>query len=369
MKKIAIVLLLLGVLFILFFTIFKKNSNEEIIKIGFIASLSGKYSSLGHSVLNGFKLAFEEIDYKVGKDKIEILIKDDKQEQSEDEKVVEELITENVKIIVGNTTSSMTKVSRDKLLKYPEILLISATASSDEFTSIDDNFIRTQVANNSKKFDILSSYLIKKNIHNISIIYDLKNSTYSKGVTLNFEKSFNEYKGKVISKLDLNLGFDEIYKQISNDKIDAVFIIANAIDTAKFAQFLRLKNFSKTLISSGWAKELKLIEEGGLAVENMIFVTGYDDNSSDPKYIEFVEKYKKRYGKTPSVFSAQAYETAIILIETIKKHKNIKDIKNIILSNKDYNGLQGKIIFDDFGDVYRDYFIMSIKNKKYIKLD
>ncbi len=369
MKKIAIVLIILSIFFILFYTFFKKNSNEEIIKIGFISSLSGKYSSLGHSVLNGFKLAFDEIDYKISKNKIELIIKDDRQEQSEAEKVVKELINEKVKVIVGNTTSFMTKISRDKLLNYPEILLISATASSDEFTSLDDNFIRTQVANNSKKFDTLSNYLIKNNIQNIAIIYDSKNSTYSKSVALNFEKSYKEYKGNVVSKLDLNLGFNEIYNQINNDKINAVFIIANAIDTAKLAQFFKLKNFSKTLVSSGWAKELKLIEEGGSAVENMIFLTGYDDNSTDPKYIEFVKKYQKRYGKIPSIFSAQAYETASILIDTIKKHKNIEEFKNIILSEKTYNGLQGKIIFDNFGDVYRDYFIMGIKNKKYIKID
>ncbi|AXH15636.1 hypothetical protein CP985_04820 [Malaciobacter mytili LMG 24559] len=369
MKKIAIFLIIFILFLILLFAILKKNSNEEIIKIGFISSLSGKYSSLGHSVLNGFKLAFEEIDYKIDKNKIELIIKDDKQEQSEDEKVVEELINENIKIIVGNTTSSMTKVSRDKLLSHPEILLISATASSNEFTNIDDNFIRTQVANNSKKFDTLSKYLIKNNIENISIIYDLKNSNYSKGVALHFEKSYKQYNGKVVSKLDLNLDFNEILKQINSDKINAVFIIANAIDTAKLAQFFKLNNFSKTLISSGWAKELKLIEEGGIAVEDMIFVTGYDDNSTDPKYLKFVKKYQKRYGDLPSVFSAQAYETASILIETLKKHRDTNEFKKIILSKKSYDGLQGKIIFDDFGDVYRDYFIMSIKNKKYKKID
>lgn len=42
-----------------------KNNND--IKIGFIVGLSGKYSSLGTSIRDGFLLAFDEIDYKINK--------------------------------------------------------------------------------------------------------------------------------------------------------------------------------------------------------------------------------------------------------------------------------------------------------------
>lgn len=112
---------------------------------------------------------------------------------------------------------------------------------------------------------------------------------------------------------------------------------------------------------------MDFITNGGASVEGVIFSEGYNDDSKDEKFISFVEKFKKRYDIMPSVFAIQGYELAQILIQNLEKSSNIADLKKNILKVKRYEGLQGNIIFDKYGDVMREFFIMEVKNKKFVR--
>lgn len=370
MKKILLILIVLIIVFFAFF-FYKKNISEENINIGFISGLTGKYSSLGNGVLSGFKLAFEEIEYKINGKKVNIITKDDGQDEKKALNAINDLIKKDIKIVVGNTTSSMTKISIKALENRKDILLISATASSEEFSKKDDNFIRTQVSNSVEKFLKLSKYLLENKKDKMVIYYDSKNSSYSKGVIKYVKSSYEKNsEGEVVSIVDINVGFEAILKDIKEKNPNIVFIIANSLDTAKFSQFLRLKHIDSTFVSAGWAKEYKLIQEGGKAVEGMLFITAYDDNNAkDKDYLTFKSKYKKLYGYEPSVFATQAYETGKILIQALQNTTNPMKIKEYILTKKVFNGLQGHIIFDKYGDVSRDYFITTIKNSEYERIN
>lgn len=124
--------------------------DDDELKIGFVAGLSGKYSSLGTSIRDGFELAFDEIDYKINDTKVNIVYKDDKQEEKEAKNAIDYFINNDIKLIVGNATSSMTSVSYKIVNKQKDMLLFSPTASSSEFSAIDDNFLRLQVEPSKK---------------------------------------------------------------------------------------------------------------------------------------------------------------------------------------------------------------------------
>ncbi|WP_321470362.1 ABC transporter substrate-binding protein [Halarcobacter sp.] len=70
-----IIVIIITLIFALIYFIKK----DKTIEIGFVGGLSGKYSNLGHTTLNGLILAFEDIDYTINGKKIRIDIKDDMQ--------------------------------------------------------------------------------------------------------------------------------------------------------------------------------------------------------------------------------------------------------------------------------------------------
>jgi len=341
------------------------NNNE--IKIGFLGGLSGKYSNLGHSLLNGMTLALEEENFKINNKEVKIISKDDRQRPTFAKLAITEFKKEDVGLILGSGTSSMTKVALESFDENYMPTLISASASSNTFSKKDDNFFRTQVSQSEASFEKLSKYLLSNNLKNIYAIHDSNNRAYSESYASNFESSFKKLGGKPFIKVkELSKDFSHITEDIKKrENIDAIIIIANTIDTAKLVQFLRISDIEKTVIGSSWSKSSKLLEDGGKYVEGMIFLTSYNNSSKSEKYLNFVRKYEKRYKTKPSVFASQSYETTKIIIEVLKKNENIDEFKNTLLSIKKFEGLQGQIEFDEYGDVKRDYILMTVKNGQY----
>ncbi|MGB6327365.1 MAG: ABC transporter substrate-binding protein [Halarcobacter sp.] len=344
------------------------EKNDEDIKIGFIAGLSGKYSSLGTRIRDGFTLAFKEIDYTINNQKVVIIQKDDKQDELEAKKIIDNLVENNIKLIVGNTTSSMTKVSFPVINKQKGSLLISATASGSDFTKKDDNFLRIQVENSEKKFKNLKKYIIKNK--NIVFIYDSKNKAYTDGYEEYFQKMLFETWGNgFVTKFDINKPYKKFIDKLKTKEVDLILIVANSIDSANIIQYLRLAKINAQILASGWSKTMDFIENGGKAVEGVLFSSEYNENSSDKRFLNFINSFRKTYNKTPSALEAQGYELGKILIENLSISSDISTLKQRILNQKTYKGLQGDIIFDKYGDVSREYFMMKIANAKYVKID
>lgn len=351
------------------FTACSKEKEEQDINIGFTAGLTGKYSTLGTSVRDGFLLAFDQIDYKIGKKHINIIQKDDMQDEQKAKEAIEFFKNNNIKIVVGNVTSSMTEVSVPLVDKY-DMLLISPTASSSDFTNKKDNFLRIQVDHAPKRYEDLSKYLLKNGYKNIFFIYDPQNLSYVKDYENMFQNLFIKNGGeKFTGKVSLEENYETIFQSLEKAKHDMVLIVAGSIDTAKIIQYLRLKGCDKKILASGWAKTNDLIQNGGKAVEGVIFNTTYDDDFSGKDFRAFIQNYKQKYGQTPSVFAAQGYELGKILIESLQISTNHGKVKEFILNKKTFQGLQGNIKFNEFGDVNRDYFIMEVKNGRFVKVE
>jgi len=362
-----ITLLLVG-LSLLLFTGCNDKPKEDI-KIGFVAGLSGKYSALGISIRDGFALAFDEIDYKINNQKVKIIQKDDKQDEKEAKKIIDSFVKSGIKLVVGNATSSMTAISFPVVNKQEGMLLASVTASGSDFTAQDDNFIRIQVEHSAKRYKTLEKYVKNNNYKDIFFIYDSKNLKYAKGYEGFFQDIIVKNGGhKFVGKVDLNQPYEEIIKQMKSTNYDLILVVGNSVDSANIIQYLRVNKIDRKVIASGWAKTMDFIENGGKAVEGVMFTTGYDDNLKNKDFVDFVKKFKTKYNKTPSVFAAQGYELGQILIQNLRNSSDISTLKKRILKIKKYDGLQGDIIFDKYGDVFREYFIMEVRNKEYIKI-
>ncbi|MCK5295229.1 MAG: ABC transporter substrate-binding protein [Arcobacteraceae bacterium] len=362
-KYVLFIVLILG-----FNGCFDKEPEE--IKIGFVAGLSGKYSNLGTSIRDGFILAFDEIDNNINGQKIKIIQKDDKQNKEEAKKAINYFIKNNIKLIVGNGTSSMTKVSLPIINKHKDSLMLSVTASSSDFTGLDDNFLRIQVNHSAKIYEALNQYIIKNKYKKVFFIYDSNNLSYTKGYTGFFQDMIIQNGGdNFVGNVDLNLPYKDIIKKIKAVENDLILVVGNSVDSANFIQYLRVININQKVLITGWAKTIDFITNGGKAVDGCVVSSEYDEQSKDKQFITFVDKFKKKYKKEPSVFAAQGYEMAQILIQNLKDSTDIATLKQRILKIKKYNGLQGNIIFDKYGDVFREYFMMEVKNNKFRKIN
>lgn len=270
---------------ILFITC-SKQVEEKSMKIGVVLGLTGKYSHLGLSLKDGIILAFDEIDYTINGKKIDLIFKDDQQNDEINTKAINQLIADDIKIILGNATSSMSKISYNILLEHPDTLLFSPSASSTYFSGKKDNFLRIQPANSVDNLCNLPKLLKKYKAKHIYFIGDTKNKEYLKDFIKIVDVS-DDIKYEAI--IDGHLPYDVILEKVK----DADFIVAihNSLDAANLTQYLRTHNNNTPIIFSGWAKTDQFLEHAGKWANGIYFISSDRVNEKDSSYEKFAKKF------------------------------------------------------------------------------
>ena len=344
------------------------NSSKPI-KIAIVTGLSGKYSNLGSEVRDGVVLAFNEINYNINGKKIELIQKDDKQDVDTDKQVIKTLIKDNIEVIIGNTTSSMTKVSLDILKKHQNILLFSPTASSSEFSNKDDNFLRTNGGDARVMLDELIRFIREQKFQNITVIGDEKNKTFLKTYTkilpqyLKAEKLIKNN----ISTISSNLSLENILSKLKSLNSDMILVVANSTDSAKIIQYLRFNHILKPIVCSGWAKDQEFFEDVGKYAKGIYFVSSIEKQESSHCFEKFKTNFIKMYHKQPGKFNIKGYKAAQIIIEALKINNNPEQLKQTILMKKSFDTINGKVIFNKYGDIQYKEYLLKIDDNNHFK--
>jgi branched-chain amino acid transport system substrate-binding protein len=344
---------------------------NESIKIGFVGDLTGSMSELGINGRNGVFLAVEECNASGGIDGhlIKLITKDDKHDEKQALVVDQALIKEGVTAIIGHMTSTMS-VKVLPLINQEKILMISPTTS--KLSRIDDYFIRLIPYDQTNFY--LAQYAYKKlGLKKITIVYDLSNIAFSNMVRNDFTKEFEALGGKIILSNSFTSGpeldYINMIKTLINSKPEGLLIIAGAIDTAMICQHIRMSGSQIPVMHNGWAGTKELVQHGGPAIEGIIFPIMYNKDSQEKLFIEFKNRYIKRFGRDPDFASVYAYEAALLLISALSESTDPTKLKDIILKQGSLDGLQGEITFDKYGDAQRKTSIIKINNGKILVLD
>src|ERR1044072_3958212 len=119
------------------------TANAQTIKIGVNEPLTGAFAASGTYVVNGAKIAADEINAKggiLGK-KIELVIEDNKSNPTEAAAVAEKLITsDKVPVLMGAWGSSLTLAVMPKLMEY-KVPMVVETSSSGKITTSGNPYI------------------------------------------------------------------------------------------------------------------------------------------------------------------------------------------------------------------------------------
>ena len=104
------------------------NENNNVIKIGLLAPLSGEYENLGNSLLYSLQMALEEID-----DKNVFLIPRDSgfEEPKKLNNAVKEIRSQGAKVIIGPINHS----DFNEVKKFNDLIFISPSNINPEFQS------------------------------------------------------------------------------------------------------------------------------------------------------------------------------------------------------------------------------------------
>ena len=303
---------------------------------------------------------------------MEILAKDNQLDATKVVQVVTELRQEDVVAIIGPMTSTMA-LAVLPLANKEHIVMVSPTASTNELTGIDDYFFRL-ISPNIMETDHLTDYLFgTMGLKRIACVYDLSNRVFTEEWYHNFKNTFENMGGELIFNAAFSSGEDFSYMDLARDIIDAdpdgVVLVSGALDTAMLSQQIRKLESAIPIICSGWAKTPELIQHGGSAVEGIIFSQGYDNKSQHPDFLKFKKQYYERFEREAGLGAVYGYEAAQLLLAALSDTDSKHDLRHAILHQQSFQGLQGTLKLDAYGDAIRKHFLAIIQDGQFVTLE
>ena len=359
--------------------------NENSLKIGLLAPLSGEYKEIGISLLYSLQLALNEIDDR----KVFIVPQDSGSGDKEKlNNAIKEIRSKDINIVIGPINND----DFNEVKKFNDITFISPSNISPEF---QQNIISIGISFESQMLALTK--FIKKQKKNKTIILVPK----------------NQYENFIENKLNkLDLKNYKIFKYSSDPKIltGEIEILTNYSQRKKNLE-LRKKIFEDKEDEQS-KRELERLEQkytlGDVNFDSVIIIDFGDSLKSvltslvftdvdqekvlfttlnqwfdesifyentvkslhypSINYKEF-KKYKDNYFKTfknfPNEMTILAYDAIGLIYYVWKKNKKISSINDFSFKRK----IKGKIGTFSFENkkIIQDLTIYKVKNKKFIK--
>ncbi|MBI4805926.1 MAG: ABC transporter substrate-binding protein [Desulfovibrio sp.] len=359
----------LAVLAATLFLTFGSPAQPKPLFLGYVSSLSGKYSALAVAGRDGAVLAVEHLNARGGVSgrPVRLLILDDGFDAEMARQSVRQLAEQNACAVIGPFASTMARpmIAASREL---DMLLVSPTASSDEFSGKDDLFIRMAPTTADCSVELGSYCAGPLKLKSLAALVDTTNEAYTASAVRNTKKGFLNAGGTNFSIIEYDArqapSFMDLAKEALASNPDGIVLVSSPLDTAVMCQRLRLNNQAVPLFSSTWGMSVELVRSGGKAVEGVVSIESFDPGSRSPAYQEFSDAFSARFGRAPESSSMFNYEAVMVLARALKREPNARggQLKNAILENNPHQGLQAEFFLDEFGDAKRPLFLLTVAN-------
>ncbi|MGB9722020.1 MAG: ABC transporter substrate-binding protein [bacterium] len=356
-------LILLGVL------VLSCGPQENVIKIGLVAPLTGDVKTFGESTKNGYLLAIEEVNAQGGINgkQIKTFIQDDKNDPTEAQNAGSKLINQDgVKLIIGSV-SSKCSIPLAQVCQDASIVMITPTSTNPKVTIRDDgsrkDFIFRACFIDPFQGRVAAKFALENlKAKTTAILYDVGND-YVKGLAEFYRDNFTQGGGQVLvyeSYQKDDTDFSALLTKVKQANPDILYIpdYYNKVGLiAKQARQLGVKSI--LMGGDGWDSP-EMLKIAGDAIAGGYFTNHYSPDDPRPEVQEWVKKYLAKYGSSPDALATLGYDATCLLLEAIKNANsdNPIKVKEALQRTRDFKGVSGEITFDDYGNPVKKLTIL-----------
>ncbi len=339
------------------------------IKVGEFASLTGTEATFGQSSHKGTALAIDDINAAggvLGK-KIDLITEDNQSQAGQSSTVVRKLISSDGVVAILGEVASSRSMEAAPICQQSKIPMISPSSTNPKVTETGDYIFRvcfidpfqgTVMANFGRK---------TLKLNTAAVLSDVK-SDYSMGLAKFFKEGFVAGGGKIIVEQNYSGGDKDFNAQLTAIKAanpDGIFVPGYYTEAGLIALQARQLGITVPMFGGDGWESSALIPIGGTALEGDFFSTHYSPEDSSPAVQNFVKAYKAKYnGETPDAMAALGYDSAMMLVDAMKKagSTDADKVRDAITAEKNFPGVTGNITMDANRNASKPAVILTITN-------
>ena len=381
------------------FTQRKIITKDHRLKVATILPLTGQNAKIGQAMLNAINLSLFDND---NKERIELVIIDNKSSDYYSQKAIDEVIQKNIKIVIGpiftNSVESIIEKAQEN-----NIIVLSFSNNSD---LINKNNVFLAGFSPEQEIDRITSYLIEDGRNNFSVIapnnqygirivktlremVEMKDANFiSSQFYLSDKKDFSKIANNIVNSYIVSEEFEKNHREeldaiedkeereqkevelVAKYKIyaDTILIAESSNKVFNIVKEIQRHNIDgrdiKIIGTSHWDKE-ELLEDISLY---SAWFSGVDGKY----YARFKEKYQQIYGTEPIRISSIAYDITAFVIDLASELEGQNPhYANIVNYNdkRGYRGIDGLFRFLPNGIIERNLSVIEINNQYFKTID
>ncbi len=334
------------------------------VKIGMITTLTTKAGYLGEDIRDGFKLAIEQGGGKLGNVDVELMVEDDGRKPGKGRQIAERYIkSDKVKIMTGIVFSNVAMAVVPKVVK-DDVFYVSPNAGPSALAGkgCHENYFNAAWQNDNLH-EVMGQYVTDAGFKSAYIL--APNYPAGKDALAGFKRF---YKGKVVGEVYTKLGQSDYAAELANlraAKPDAVFFFLPGGMGINF-----LKQYSQAGLNQSTpvfgpafsfdARILKAVGDAAVGVHNGSQWNFDLDNAANN---QFVSAFKAKYGRMPTLYASQGYDTANLIGSALKatggEPQNMAAFRKA-LEKAEFDSVRGNFRFGNNHHPVQDLYVREV---------
>jgi branched-chain amino acid transport system substrate-binding protein len=300
----------------------------ESLTIAVAQPLSGPQAGRGQDLLNGAKLAIDEINkagYKIaGKPvTLELLAVDDKADAAEAKKVAQDLVDRHVFAVLGHLSSDITEATIP-IYKQGNVVQLF-TSSAAELTKLGDGNTFRLVANDAMQAKAVASYAVETlRAGNVAIIHE--DSAYGNPMSADVAAEVTRAKKKVSLQESVDGKATDFAPFVAKLKAAPPDVLIAALRDHQllplFAQMKAAGLSDVRVIATSTGKTTKVAKAPADVTKVFSTISSAEPGefTSGP---EFLAKFRTAYKSEPVWAAHYAYDAVYVLAHTLRANGNV----------------------------------------------
>jgi branched-chain amino acid transport system substrate-binding protein len=339
------------------------------IRVGYLGPLTGIFAAAGKDMLDGLKMAFEQVSYEAGGRKIELIEEDDEGNPATAQANYRKRVAQgrihvlDGVLLINIGYALVPNIERDRL---PSLFL----TTPDEITKRKParHVIRSNFAA-SQPMHALGDYAAKTLRYKRVAAIAMDNGFGHEGVG-GFQRVFEDLGGRVVQKtwVPLNaMDFAPYLTQVPRD-VDAVVQVFVAGQAVRFAkQYGESALHGKVpLIGTGVFTDQSSLQGMGDEVIGHVGALIWAPTIDNPANRAFVQLAESKVKRTPSYFHAVMYSSGRWIIEAARAlGGNVEDRDRFLAALRKASDTtpdpRGPIKLDEYGNPTQNVYIVKVE--------
>ena len=317
------------------------GAQAEGVKVGMITTLSGGGAGLGIDVRDGFMLAVKQS----GRDDIEVVIEDDQRKPDIAVQLADKMIqSEKVDVMTGIIWSNLAMAVVPAATAQGKFYLSpNAGPSALAGKGCHPNYFNVAWQNDNLH-EAAGAYAASVGYKNSFIL--APNYPAGQDALTGYKRTFGgELAGELFTKLGQTDYAAEI-AQIRASGADSVFFFLPGGMGISFLKQYADSGVDLPVVGPAFSFDQGILQAVGDAALGVVNTSQWNKDLDNPTNAAFVETFQAEYGRLPSLYASQGFDTANLLISALDKAAPADaDAFRTALKAADFDSTRGDFAF------------------------